>query len=248
MIIPNKLFIFALQLKNMANVALIMGGCGTGKTTSVRTLNPKETFIINVADKSLALKGWKKNYTKVTFDAEKKESTGNLLAIYNYAQIRSWIKHVSEKRPDIKYIIIDDSQYANAFHLVDQANVKTFDKYTHIGVNMIDLVRDCRKLRDDLFVFIMTHEETSTDANGNEMYKAKTAGKLVDNWVTYDGLFTILLRSKKEGEGDKIDYHFLTQDSGSTVKAPMGMFESAKIPNDLAFVVNAIKCYETGDC
>jgi len=97
----------------MAELGAIVGESGSGKSTSLRNLNPKETFIINVAGKNLPIKNFKKNYIQLTIN-ENKEFVGNLYNTSSIDKINQIIKYVSVKMPHIKQIIIDDSQYLMA--------------------------------------------------------------------------------------------------------------------------------------
>ncbi len=226
----------------MAQGILIVGESGSGKTTSLEQLNPKETFIINVSGKSLSFKGWKKNYTEWSKD----NPTGNLFKSSDNKSIEACMKYVSEKRPEIKHLVIDDFQYMSSFEFFDRSDEKGFEKFTQIGGALARISRLPMKLRDDLMVFFLTHAEEGTDIEGRKKYKAKTIGKMIDEKLTLEGLFTIVLfcKAKKDKEG-KINYVFETQNSGdNTCKSPKGMFESSSIPNDLQLVVKAIHEYE----
>jgi hypothetical protein len=101
-------------------------------------------------------------------------------------------------------------------------------------------------MREDLFIFFLTHAEESTDIEGKRKFKAKTIGKLIDDKLTLEGLFSVVLfgKTKKDKDG-VIRYIFETQNNGeNTCKSPKGMFDTFEIPNDLNFVVNSIKNYE----
>ena len=108
----------------MAELGAIVGETGSGKSTSLRNLNPKETFIINVAGKSLPIQGYKKNYTSLTQDPQTKEFSGNLYNTSNIDKILQIIKVISIKMPHIKQVIIDDSQYLMSFEAMDRASEK----------------------------------------------------------------------------------------------------------------------------
>ena len=101
-------------------------------------------------------------------------------------------------------------------------------------------------MRDDLTIFFMTHSEETTDASGKRKQKAKTIGKMVDEKLTLEGLFSIVLYGKvKKGKDGKMQYVFETQtDGANTCKSPMGMFKENDIPNDLQLVKEAIIKFE----
>ena len=226
----------------MAQSVLVIADSGTGKSTSIRDLNPEETFIINIANKPLPFKGWKKNYTLIN----KENPKGNLASASSAAGIVKAVHHVDEKLPHIKTLVIDDWQYMSSFEYFDRANEKGYDKFVQIAANLAMVAKLPKDLRDDLTVIFLTHSEDSTDINGNRKIKAKTIGKMIDNTLTLEGLFSIVLFGKVNKNDDgELEYGFETQNSGeNTCKSPQGMFEDFFIPNDLQYVKDCIKKYE----
>ena len=158
----------------MASSVLVIAESGAGKSTSIANLDPKETFIINVANKPLPFKGWKAKY-KVW---SKEDPTGNMYTRPIVKEIEACLKYVSEKRPEIKNIVVDDFQYIFAFEYFERAEEKGFDKFTSIAKNMAAIAKLPIVLRDDLHVFFLTHAEESQDLEGRRKFKAKTIGKL----------------------------------------------------------------------
>jgi len=226
----------------MAQGVLIIAESGAGKSTSIETLNPKETFIINVANKSLPFKGWKKKYTIWS----KENPSGNMYDKSSPENIEACVKYVSEKRPEIKNIIIDDFQYMSSFEFFDKANEKGYEKFTQIGAHLARIARMPKDMRDDLIIFFLTHAEEATDMEGKRKFKAKTIGKMVDEKLTLEGLFSIVLFGKaKRNKDGEIRYVFETQTNGeNTCKSPREMFRTLEIANDLQLVVKAINDYE----
>lgn len=226
----------------MAQGVLIIAESGAGKSTSIETLNPKETFIINVANKSLPFKGWKKKYTIWS----KENPSGNMYDKSSPESIEACVKYVSEKRPEIKNIIIDDFQYMSSFEFFDKANEKGYEKFTQIGAHLARIARMPKDMRDDLIIFFLTHAEEATDMEGKRKFKAKTIGKMVDEKLTLEGLFSIVLFGKaKRNKDGEIRYVFETQTNGeNTCKSPREMFPTLEIANDLQLVTKAIKDYE----
>jgi hypothetical protein len=225
----------------MAHSVLIIAESGTGKSTSVRNLNPKETFIINIANKPLPFRGWKKDYTMISKDNPK----GNMTATSTTAGIIKAIQHVNDKMPHITNLVVDDWQYMSSFEYFDRAHEKGYDKFTQIAANLAQVAKMPKDLRDDLYIFFMTHSEEATDINGHRKVKAKTIGKMIDNTLTLEGLFSIVLFGRVIKEEDKLVYGFDTQNNGeNTCKSPMEMFEEFFIDNDLQFVKDCIIQYE----
>tara|TARA_R110001599_G_scaffold140731_3_gene320950 strand:- start:159 stop:842 length:684 start_codon:yes stop_codon:yes gene_type:complete len=226
----------------MAQSTLIIAESGSGKSTSGRNLDPKETFWINIANKPLPFKGWKKNYTLIS----KSNPKGNMTNASSAAGIIKALKHVNENMPHITNVVIDDWQYMSAFEYFDKAQEKGYDKFTSIATNLAQVAKYPKDLRDDLYCFFLTHSEDSTDMNGRRKVKAKTVGKMIDNALTLEGLFSIVLfgRVIKEEDGT-IKYGFETQtDGNNTCKSPMDMFEESFIENDLQYVKDCIIKYE----
>ena len=226
----------------MAEGVLIIGPSGSGKSTSLRNLDSKSTFIINVKNKPLPFKGWKTAYTPLT----KENPSGNYIGTDNPASIIATMKHVSDNMKHIKTMIIEDFQYMAANEFMLKATESGYQKFTSIGKNIYSVADLHNKLRDDLIVVYINHEEDVTDAMGDRKVKAKTCGKLIDNVVTLEGLFTTVLFTKVKKGKEGMDYTFVTQSDGmTTAKSPMGMFTTLEIPNDLELVVNAIREYNS---
>ena len=225
----------------MAHSVLVIADSGTGKSTSMRNLDPKETFIFNIANKPLPFKGWKKNYSNISKDNPK----GNMTSASSAPGIIKAIQHVNDKMPHITNLIIDDWQYMSSFEYFDRANEKGYDKFTQIAANLAQVAKMPKDLRDDLYVFFLTHSEETTDVNGHRKVKAKTIGKMIDNTLTLEGLFSIVLFGRVNKTDDGLEYGFDTQNNGeNTCKSPMDMFENPFIDNDLQFVKNCIAEYE----
>jgi hypothetical protein len=214
----------------------IVGPTGTGKSTSIKHLDPKETYIINVAKKELPFKGSEKLY-----NAENK----NYKEVDDANEIIRLLRTISEKAPHIKNIIIEDSNYIMGFNLVAKATETGFTKFSLMAKEMVDLFREARKLRDDLKVFYFTHPETIEDGGEIVGYKIKTAGKMLDNQINLEGLFTVCLYTHvEEDKNGACTYHFVTNRFKKyPAKSPDGMFSEIKIPNNLQAVVDTVNEY-----
>jgi hypothetical protein len=214
----------------------IVGATGTGKSTSIKHLNPEETYIINVAKKELPFKGSEKLY-----NTEKK----NYKEVDDANEITRLLKVISEKAPHVKNIIIEDSNYIMGFNMVAKATETGFTKFSVMAKDMVDLFRTARLLRDDITVFYLTHPETIEDGGEIIGYKIKTAGKLIDNQVLLEGLLTVCLYTNVEEKKDgTAEYSFITNRYKKfPAKSPDGMFEEIKIPNDLQLVADSVTEY-----
>ena len=213
----------------------IVGATGTGKSTSIKHLDSKETYIINTAKKELPFKGAEKLY-----NTENK----NYKEVDEITEITRLLKTISEKAPHLKNIVIEDSNYMMAFRMADKANEVGFQKFTVMAKDMVDLFREARRLRDDLKIFYFSHPETIEDSGEVIGYKMKTSGKMLDNQIVLEGLLTICLYTHVEETKEGADYHFVTNRwKKYPAKSPDGMFKDVKIPNNLQTVVDTINEY-----
>lgn len=214
----------------------------SGKTTSVRNLDPTKTFIISTTGKRPGIKGAKKKYLdfKITKD---KDLIGNFYTTSDIDQIIKVIQLISSKMLNITTLIIDDFQYLQAFEAMARADEKGYGKFTDMAKHAYEALKACMNMREDLVVCILTHSENTGD-NINPYLKIKTQGKMLDQVITLEGLFTYVLFTKVLNDGNEIGYKFITNSDGTcTAKTPMGLFDELYIDNDLNYVINKIKEY-----
>ena len=201
----------------MGKKVLILGASGTGKSASMRNFSKDEILIINVAGKDMPFKEPKGGFEKLNTD--------------QYRDIKRAMTNTKKK-----VIVIDDCQYLMANEFMRRATEKGYDKFTEIAQNFWDLQQAISKLPDDVVVYEISHIER--DQDGNE--KMKTIGKMLDEKITVEGMFSIVLKTVVN-DGN---YYFQTQNSGKdTCKSPIGLFNSMLIENDLKKVDNAIRDY-----
>lgn len=225
----------------MSNTVLIIGQSGSGKSTSLRNLDSKTTFVINVLDKPLPFRGFKKNYTALKPVRNEQgertgEYSGNYFASDDWDAIIKCIDAINKGRPDITTIVIDDWQYILANEFMNSVSIKGYEKFSLMANHAWATIGACIATRANLTCFILAHSDT--DINGRA--KCKTIGKLLDDKITIEGMFTTVLHARVlDGQ-----YLFQTQsDNDHLAKSPMGMFAELFIPNDLAIVKNAIETY-----
>lgn len=230
----------------MAEMIAIVGESGSGKSTSIRNLNPAETFIISTTGKRPGIKGALKKYPNFT----KTDSgyTGNFVTTANVDKIDTILKYINTKRPDVKVVVIDDFQYVMAFEAMDRAGDKGFDKFTQMAQHAYQVLKSAMNLRDDLYVVVSTHSENTGDRI-NPYYKMKTLGKMLDNTITLEGLFTYVFFTAIQRDDDgNPSYKFMTNSDGTTTgKSPMGLFNDLYIDNDLKLVIDRIEEYNSED-
>lgn len=226
----------------MSEVVLILGESGSGKSTSIRTLDPKETFLINSLGKDLPFRDSRKHYTVYNKD---KNPKGNMVNASSSFVTLTWLEHINHQLPHIKNIVIDDNTHQSSLEYIRRIKESSWDKWNDIASNMVNIAQAVKSLREDLTVFVLHHVVTEGDGILEpKKIKAQTLGKLVDQKVSsYESLFTIVLLAQKLKVDNGIEYVFLTRDVDSTTKTPMGMFEEEQIPNDLALVKKKIQEY-----
>jgi adenosyl cobinamide kinase/adenosyl cobinamide phosphate guanylyltransferase len=213
---------------------LILGESGSGKSTSLINLDAKDCILIQSIDKRLPFrkpecKGWVRR--------NEENPNGNVFVTDNYKQIIS-IVHAAANSGKKQIIIIDDVQYLMANDFMRRAMERGFDKFTEMAVSFHSLFQAAQQCKGDVRVYFLAH--TDIDATGK--IKMKTIGKMLDEKITMEGLFTVVLKSHKDGT----DNQFKFQTAGTamdTVKSPAEMFETESIPNDLELVDSAIKNY-----
>lgn len=202
----------------MAQMVLVIGESGTGKSTSLRNCDPATTAIVNPVGKPLPFKG--------KFDMLNNETDASKIIRYMKDQVRA----------GKKLIAIDDFQYMLAVPYMNRIKEQGWDKYNDFGANYFDLIKACKDLPDDVIVVYFSHLETLE----NGLTTVKLIGKLLREKITIEGLFTIVLRTGCH----EAKYYFYTQNSGKdTVKSPMGMFPIYAIDNDMAYVADKIRNY-----
>ena len=251
----------------MATIVVIGGEPSTGKSTAcfpvdkkyakIIGLPPEKTFIFNVADKMIPVKGGSELYPemKLEFDNKTRQYTivkaGRRLNGNDYGQMLTVIG-LLKTIPVIEYVIVDDFQYLMSLDFFERRNESGFDKYGKIGFSIIELIRGLALLPENVIVFLLAH--TDEEMSGDKLVmKLKTIGKMLDEKFSLTGLFSIVLNAKKEldKKEKKVKYYFSTKplDASDISKSPIGMFEDAegeeieRIPNDMGIVADAIKAY-----
>lgn len=203
---------------------LVMGESGSGKTASLRNFKSDELFIVNVAGKELSFRN--KNGLKRLDTAD-------------YDKIKAVLLKASSN-PDnkVKSFAIDDTQYLMAFESFARAKETGYGKNIDLAVHFKELIQFViTQLPQDYIVYFLHHTERTEDGH----IKCKTLGKMLDSQLTVEGLFTnVIMTHVNNGE-----YKFLVHDKDgvSTVKTPMGMFDTDTIDNDLKLVDDTLRSF-----
>jgi len=205
---------------------MILGPSGGGKTYSARNLDPVTSLIVKTVNKPLPFRSanWK------PWNGE----SGSTLFTDNYLSMKKIASNAEARGKSV--VIFDDFQYLMANEFMRRAEEKGFDKFTSMGKQVWELIIHCQTVSPNTIFYFNWHTDLSDDGRT----KAKTIGKLLDDKITVEGLFTIVLKTiATDGQ-----YLFSTQTSGNDpVKAPPEMFESNMIDNDLSAVSQAIFNY-----
>lgn len=193
---------------------LILGESGSGKSTSMRNFTQEEMFVFNVAGKPFP---FRKQFNKVdtpTYQTIQREMSKKLYKVY----------------------VIDDSQYLLAFEMFDKAKEAGYTKFTDMAIHFKQLIDFAiKRTPPDTTIYFLHHTETADTGK----IKAKTVGKMLDNQLTLEGLFSVVLMTMVEGN----EHYFVTQSDGNTTcKSPMDMFDM-KIGNDLKYVDEHVRNY-----
>lgn len=215
----------------MSRAIAIMGESGSGKTTSLRTLKPEETFIIDCDGKGLSWKGWKQQY-----NAEKQ----NYFKSDEQDKVLTLMHKISDKKPEIKNIVIDT---ANSIMIADEfrrMKEKGYDKWQDLAVSVYKITTEASGLRDDINVIVLFHVQVEKDDySGRQFIRILTNGQKL-NKIGLEKYFTTVLLSKRDESGN---YVFETKANNSTAKTPLDAFATDTIPNDMQAVLDVLSDY-----
>jgi AAA domain len=222
---------------------LVIGESGSGKSTSIRNLNPEATIVFSALGKGLPFEGSRKNYK--VWD-KVKNPQGNVVVTSSSATIAQWLRHIDASMPHITTVIVDDNTFLAAKELDRRRTEQTFNKFSDIAHDFLFLSELANTLREDLNIYFMHHiTEEGDGILEPKKIKALSFGKLIsDKLGSIEAQFEIVLHASKEVTKDKeLKYVFKTRSANSTAKSPIGMFEEGEIDNDLNLVNEAINKY-----
>lgn len=213
----------------MSKVICVAGESGSGKTTAMRNLPPAKTYYIDCDRKGLSWKGWRQQYN---YDNKNYKATDDPKVIEHI------IKGISDKVPDIKYVVVDTINGVMVGDEMRRMKEKGYDKWIDLAQCIWDLVDRASFYRDDLTIIFAAHTQTERDESGFNFTRIKTNGKKLDK-ITIESKFTTVLIAKCiDG-----NYLFETRSNNSTCKTPMGAFDVDCIDNDIMAVLKALEEY-----
>lgn len=249
---------------------LILAATGFGKTSSIGPitkedflragipdteilgLNPSETFIISCSNKNLPIPRWRQFYQKAEYADFIQNGKGNLVVTNNADQIVNLISLVNANKKRVVNIVLDDNNYVMQDYYMSKALTTGFDVFKKIGAMMGGIFNEMEKVSAEKKNFIMmAHMEEYKDSNLDTLsYRYKTVGKMVNDYITPEGKFEIVLFGKQttiQVDGrNVVKKQFVTNYDGQyPAKSPIGMFPDLYVPNDLGYVLNQIKAYES---
>lgn len=212
------------RANKMAKMLLIIGEGGSGKTSSLKNLSPKEHFYIDCDKKGLNYKGWKEDYI------EKK----NYYKTNDGEVVAKLLHEISNNKPDFKYVTIDTINSIMIADEMKRMKGKSYNEWQDLAKCIFDLIDIVPDLRDDLTVIFIGHTQTEEDG----FTRLLTNGRKLNKIGLEKYFNTVLLSKARDGE-----YIFETRANNSTARTPMGAFDELEIPNDITKVLEVIKDY-----
>lgn len=234
----------------MANKILVLGEPGTGKTSSLETLEPSSTFIICPDEKSLPFKGWKNNYQTIIKDTGKLDlQKTNFYKTTSPKTVMALLNTISNDMPHIKTAVVDTITSLQIAEFMDKLKEKGFEKFTEMAADTYSILKSIDKLRQDLTIIVMAHVENNYDSDGVLRTSFKVpGGKLIGQNIKVEGMFTIVLYTEVVMVAGEPKYYFVTQNNGkNTCKSPKGMFDDIRIQNDMKYVITKMEEYENNE-
>ena len=215
----------------MAKVIGIMGESGSGKTTSMRNLDPSVTFYIDCDKKGLSWKNWKEQYQEEKHNYFRTDLPSTVLNLLQKIQDQENMRH-------IQTIVIDTINGIMVGEEMRNIKVNGYGKWTDLASYIYGIVDYALTMREELTVIILCHSETISDDNGYVFTRIKTNGRKLDKIVLESKLATVLYAVQHDGK-----YVFKTHADNSTAKTSYGAFEADEIENDIVKVLETLQEY-----
>jgi len=213
----------------MSRVICCAGESGSGKTTSLRLLDPKTTYIIDADRKGLSWKGWKAQYNA---------ANKNYKQVSDVRTVTALLQAINDAK-QFKVVVVDTINTMMVDDEMARMKDKGFDKWADMASSVWEMISNAHLLRDDLTVVFLAHTQTERDETGFQFTRIKTSGRKLDKIVLESKFTTVLLAKVVDGK-----HIFETKAKNSTAKSPMGCFETAEIENDLNKVIKQMEEFE----
>ena len=218
----------------MARVIGLMGESGSGKTTAMRNLPPKETFYIDSDKKGLNWKGWREQYSV---------KNKNYFATDSFSTVQGLLNKINddEKFKNIKYVVIDTlngMMVAEEMRILAMQSGDKRSAWSDLAQNGWGIINIALAMREDLTIIILCHSETISDDNGIIRTRIKTNGRKLEKLVLESKMTTVVWAVRQDGK-----YKFILSADGSTCKVPLGAFDNDECDNDITIVIKALAEY-----
>lgn len=218
-----------MEICVMSQIICVMGESGSGKTTSMRNLDPSTTYYIDCDKKGLSWKGWKNQYNAENKNYFKTDNQITVLKLLHGVNDNENAKH-------IKTVVVDTINGIMVADEMRRIKEKGYDKWVDLACAIYDIIDYSLTMRDDITVIFVAHTQTDIDDSGYKFTRIKTNGKKLDK-ITLESKFPVVLLAKAV-DGKHV---FETKANNSTAKTPMGAFESNYIDNDISEVLKVLE-------
>lgn len=246
------------------SVIVLAGFSNSGKSTSLRYLPPKETFIINVNNKQLAIPGFKKNYSKLHKEevldekgepvmrevngkmVPKKKWVGNYYQSDSYPKLHS-VLDIVDRKNDVKYLVVDDINYLMGQDTMSMATTASRDKYSTFAYNYNNILHRLMSMRDDIQVIIVSHLQKDEDTGFTRLI---SNSKYLDKQLVLDGMFNYIIYAERivDDLDGNVEYKFRTRTNGyDTCRSTSGCFKDLYIEPNIKACIDRINAFENGD-
>lgn len=217
----------------MAKVIGIMGESGSGKTTSMRNLDPKTTFYFDCDKKGLNWKGWREQY-----NTDKK----NYVSTDSFSIVKNLLDRINKPEDafkNVKTIVIDTlngMMVAEEMRILAMQSGDKRSAWSDLASNGWEIINKALEMRDELTVIILCHSETISDDNGIIRTRIKTNGRKLEKLVLESKMTTVLWAVRQDNK-----YKYILSADGTTTKVPLGAYTVDSVDNDIVPVLKTLE-------
>lgn len=223
----------------MGKILIVVGPTGSGKSRSIKNLDPAKTVVVNVLKKDLPFKG-----SRALYSAQNK----NLANLDKWDDVVGFIEYISSSQPHITTLVIDDARFIVEKELFRRAKEAGYGKFTEMAAHFQKIIETAENARGDLNVVLMLHDDDVISDGAVVAKKVKMSGKMIEDHYNPLEVVPICLYCKPSMEKTSTTYQFYTHKcmvgtAEIPAKTPEDMFTENTIPNDLALVFKAMDEY-----